>query len=303
MREKATVVVGTDLSKPAELAMREAARWARLWSGQLVVVLVAPNSLRGNPLFPAWEAHVEAQLSAVKEQAREEVLRQLGDVVGEVPVEVVLAHGEPATELVEAAKSRAADLLVVGSHGYTGLKRVLLGSVAEKVVRRAECPVLVARPSEPGPVLVATDFSPASEPATREGLAIARRLGARPILGHVIDFGPMPGVAWSNAFPEPLAAGFGSSSYLPPAEVRDEARREAERRLKALLFEAGVDGDVATEEGPSGPTLATLAEKVGASLVVVGTAGRSGLARLALGSVAEAAVRNCPCSVLVVRGQ
>jgi nucleotide-binding universal stress UspA family protein len=70
------------------------------------------------------------------------------EVPGEVASQTLVRSGPPAIEIIEAAKSLQADLIIISTHGYTGLKHVMLGSVAEHVVRRAPCPVLVVRERE-----------------------------------------------------------------------------------------------------------------------------------------------------------
>ena len=66
--------------------------------------------------------------------------------------EIVVGHGVPFQEILDTAKKRQVDLIIMGTHGRTGLVHVLLGSVAEKVVRLAPCPVLIARQPTPGDV-------------------------------------------------------------------------------------------------------------------------------------------------------
>src|SRR5262249_59188485 len=68
-----------------------------------------------------------------------------------VPVEYLVREGDPVAEILRAARARDCDLIVMGTHGRTGLRRLLLGSVAEGVMRKAPCPVLTARPSSPEP--------------------------------------------------------------------------------------------------------------------------------------------------------
>jgi nucleotide-binding universal stress UspA family protein len=89
---------------------------------------------------------MEAELVAISErQLRELATAEIGSSVAWKPI---IRQGRPATEIVEAAREIEADLIVIATHGHTGLKHVLLGSVAENVVRHAPCPVLTVRTSE-----------------------------------------------------------------------------------------------------------------------------------------------------------
>ena len=93
-------------------------------------------------------ADIEEQL----ENSAERELPKLAecDECSGLNVEEVVVHGEAASEIVRVAKERSADLIVISSHGRTGLGRILFGSTAEAVVRHATCPVLVVKPPHEG---------------------------------------------------------------------------------------------------------------------------------------------------------
>ncbi|MFN7131906.1 MAG: universal stress protein [Myxococcales bacterium] len=304
MTEQRPILVATDLSEAAAEALRQASRWATATGSPLVVLYALPEVAQPNPVFPNWALHVAEHMKAAEAAAKDEVRRQLRTQASlpEAQVEIAIAHGNAQAAIVREAEQRHARLVVVGSHGYTGLKRILLGSVAEKVVRHAHCPVLIARE---GPrtsrVLCATDFSAPAAAAIDAALEAAKVIEGRLTLAHALDFVSMPSVAWANSFPEPMASGLTASVFQPPEEVRSQARADAEQKLRAELFRRGLDGQVLVEEGAPGRALVLAAERMGAELVVVGTAGRTGLARLALGSVAESVARTAHCSVLVAR--
>jgi nucleotide-binding universal stress UspA family protein len=191
---------------------------------------------------------------------------------------------------VKRAESWDADLVVVGYRGTTGLARVWLGGVAEKVARLAHCPVLVVRPkSGNGRVVVGTDFSDPALPAVHAAFDEARRVEGEVILAHCLEM------------PLMLPDGAGLTGAEVSAGQFDEIEADATRRLEAAAAESPVPAECRlTRERPS-VALVRLAEAVDADLVVVGTRGRTGIGRVLLGSVAEAVVRSAPCSVLVVR--
>src|SRR6185437_12328429 len=106
---------------------------------------------------------------------------------------VVVDTGSPDAGIVRVADEVRATLVAVSNRGATGLDRLLLGSIAARVVRYAHCPVLVARPHEKtGRVLAATDFSEAARPAIALAAQEARRRGARLTLLHSLDVMPSP---------------------------------------------------------------------------------------------------------------
>ncbi len=271
------VVVGTDLSAPADEAVRQAAHWAREAGSQLVVVHVAS----------------EATFASVDQAKAVSAIRERMDETTARSADVVIEAGSAASRLIDAADARGAGLVVTGASGAGGVAEMLFGSTAEQVVRYAHCPVLVARPSpSSGPILAATDFSHGATPAVTAAAAVAKARQAQLVLLHSI-FEP----------PAPLAA-FGPLVFSPPQVPKAEVEaweHAAQETLTSLLESTGTAGDVIVAHGAPDRAIAAQAGRLGASLVVVGTRGRTGLARVLLGSVAASVVRHAPCSLLVVR--
>lgn len=154
------VVVGYDYSKTADLALRRALDLAsREENGEvhIVSVVVQMGDFVGGgavglavaptiPLSDAYEA-LEARVGQAVSAWQEETKQTLGRVAVHVRSEV------PAAEIAQLASDLDADLVVIGTHGRRGFRRLLLGSVAEAVVRLAHCPVLVVRPKDHTPVV------------------------------------------------------------------------------------------------------------------------------------------------------
>lgn len=211
--------------------------------------------------------------------------------------EILVLHGAPYAEILHCAERVRASYIVVGSHGRTGLAHALLGSVAERVVRHAHCSVLVARAgarSEPsGVVVAATDLSDASLPVIVEGHAAAKRSGARLVVMTVIDWGIDLGSAVSGLV--------GVLPALPPPELRQQVHEALRAALVQAMAGVGAEGEARVLDGSPAAQIVTQSESSGADLLVVGTRGRTGLARLALGNVAERVVGATKCSVLAVR--
>lgn len=134
-----TIVFGTDFSTHSEHAFALASALARDYMARLVIAHVREIPAVAFGEFGATPPIVEDIDDA---NAR---LFSLKPVGVEVDADYVLASGVPATELLQLAEQHHADLIVVGSHGRTGLARLLMGSVAEQVVRGAQCPVLVVK--------------------------------------------------------------------------------------------------------------------------------------------------------------
>jgi nucleotide-binding universal stress UspA family protein len=146
------ILVPTDFSGVSRKAIRYARAFAVQFKARLTLLHVLPPVyLPGSEFGPMDLAMAEAELrSPDMRVASLEQLRALAGVeVGTaVPVEVEVREGQPMQEIVELAREIEADLIVLTTHGRTGLKHMLLGSVAENVVRHAPCPVFVVRECE-----------------------------------------------------------------------------------------------------------------------------------------------------------
>jgi nucleotide-binding universal stress UspA family protein len=273
------VVVGTDLSSSATEAIRQAGAWAARSGAPLVVVHVAPDEL-----FRALE--IPTVTEALR--ARVDTLVQPFGASFEIAIE----SGSPHAALVRFSDQREAALTVVGASGAGAAERLLFGSTAQQVVRHAHCPVLVARASPTGPVVAATDFSEDATLAVAAAAGEAKRRGVSLHLVHSL-YDP----ASTLSLLGPLLV----SPPAPPEIDREDLRRTAEQILQTELEATGMSGTCAVLAGAPSRTVVEEAVRVGASLVVVATRGRTAFARMALGSVAEAIVRDAPCSVLAVR--
>jgi nucleotide-binding universal stress UspA family protein len=272
-------VVGTDLSESSDEAVRQASVWASRIEAPLIIAHVTTESAR-------------AQIDEQKVKAA--IAERIGGtrVDGSTP-RVVLEVGSAPSGLIELADRLGAGVLVVGASGAGGVTRSLFGSTADQVVRHAHCAVLVTRSSPAsGAVIAATDFSDESAPAVEAAAEQARRRGAPIVLFHSLYETPSP-----LSVLGPLVVSFPEHS----AEENEGRRYAATEMLRTLLDREKLAGDcVVTEQAPASEVVA-LAQARGAGLVVVGTRGRTGLSRVALGSVSARVVERAPCSVLVVR--
>ena len=200
------ILYATDLSPASEPAWDEAKRLGRLFDAEILLLhVVAPP-----PILPI-EGYVPPQvyedlIGSARRDAQERFDRLLGSVAGSgLKTRIRLEEGPPAPRILEAATQEAAALLIVGTHGRTGLERIVLGSVADRMVRQATCPVLTVRPtpgrgprSEIRRICYATDFSPTARAAWPWVVALAGATGAMVDLVHV-TFQPSsitePGIA------------------------------------------------------------------------------------------------------------
>ena len=142
------ILVATDFSDASELSLRAAAMLAKQFSSKVTVVHVfdpaplAPIATRGlsGPDQLANKEHVENAIHEKLESIREETFSEIPDVKA-----VLIMAASPATAICDYAAKEGVDLIVLSTHGRTGLDHLLIGSVAERVVRHALCPVLTLR--------------------------------------------------------------------------------------------------------------------------------------------------------------
>lgn len=141
-----TIVAPTDFSEESYKAVDYAASLAKGFGGRLVLLhvlipITSPDFVYG-PV--TWD---EAQARDLTRKKLMGLVESFPELSG-IPVETVVSVGDPSQELVNVARQKKADLVILSTHGHTGLKHFFLGSVAEKVVRHSPCPVMVVRESE-----------------------------------------------------------------------------------------------------------------------------------------------------------
>lgn len=289
-----TVLFAADLSSRSKAAFDVACSIAHAGQGRVSLAYVLEPAYIDEPFGIAEEAGVSSLLPAESPEQRQALLDRLRDeYVPDVPVEVdfILLAGDPAEEIINRAEAVGADLIVMGTQGRRGLDRLLTGSVAEAVLRHAPVPVLAVRSPAAahaagavGVVLHPTDFSDRSQASLQVARSMAVELGARLVLLHV----------------EPTDLPYGGTFYVPADVSAERALLESLRHdadgpdLKHPVEARLVRGEPTAE-------ILKVAKEIGADLIVMGTHGRTGLLRLALGSVAEHVLRGAPCPVLALK--
>jgi nucleotide-binding universal stress UspA family protein len=236
----------------------------------------------------------QAALERMQAAARDELERRREQARGAgLSCEVRLLESPPATAICEQAAKSGVDLIVQGSHGHTGVRYALLGSVAARVARGAPCPVLTVKENTPPgmrmrTVVVAMDFSATA----RRALEAARDL--------VRVFGPVHLVLVHAQYVPPDVAAIlaETAAGIPPLENPRDA--DALQKQLLELQDAGVSSEYVSEVGHPGEVVPRVAARVGADLIAMGTHGRRGVSRLLLGSVAEHVLRAAPTAVLTV---
>jgi len=290
MSQLRRIVVGYNFSPDGELALRSAFTLAERSQATLYLLhVVEPYPIYVKMRFPT--APAEALLEEVMLKARAQ-LKDLAESpqFSRVRIETDARIGKPFVELISTCRSWKGDLIVVGATGR-GEER-FLGSTGERVLRKAPVPVLVAKralPVGPKTILVPTDFSVCAKQAAEEALTLVHGFGGRVVFLHVLDI--------RYIYP----AAYGAETVLLPPITPEDLEPDWQEFLHDLPLGGGLLWEKQTREGRAAQTIAEAAAEIGADLVVIGTHGRSGLAHMLLGSVAEQILRSTSCSVLAVR--
>jgi nucleotide-binding universal stress UspA family protein len=289
------ILAATDFSETAAAAIDWAVELARQQGAriELIHAVTIPPSIPG--YIPSAETDFQDEVLRAAEARLAEAAAGLADKG--IGIATFLLPGTPSQVILDRAEAISPLAIVLGTRGLTGLKHLLLGSTAQRVVHGARCPVLAVHPGDLGKhrtirtILVPTDFSPAA------GLAIstAHRLlapleeDARLILLNVFNL-PIEYTAYG---PIPTSVTFLQDTGL-----------EAERRLYEAAQELQREGltvETVAREGDPAHVIAEEAEKRGADLIAMGTRGLTGLRHLLLGSTAERVVEHAPCPVVTIR--
>lgn len=288
-----TIIAGCDLSQPSDQALERAIAIALLHRAKIVLVHAQASDA---PIAEVDNALL-AQLGEVSAAVRAEEAVRLADKLAEIQrlgltAAVISRIGPPDEVLAGAANDERADLIVIGTHGHSGVARFLLGSVANATIRRAPCDVLIVRGA---PVreayrkpLIATDFSAAAAKA----LDTAGNVLVPGAQRDVVHAWQLPAGSWGATL-------LGQARF-PWSTVRDAVLATAQTQADKLVAEHGPGFRVDLVQGPPAHVITETAERGGHDLIIVGAHGNRGFRRLLLGSVAESTVRHAHCSVLVV---
>lgn len=282
-REPVRIVVGVDFSQPSLRALD----WAGVLASGRPATVVAVHAVEPTPLSLMTEAaeRLASRGIARLEEQCEGLRRQGLTCIARCEV------GRPSQVVRDAVEEQGADLVIVGNRGMTAIKRSMIGSNADRVLRTVDAPVLVVHASDATRerlrALVATDFSEDADEAIaafrRMFLPSSIRLDARVLHATVpptalesVDAPLVERVDWTRL-----------------AEDAEERVGQVARTLRA----DGVEASVAVARGGAARTILAETRAWRADLVVIGRRGMSALERIFLGSIAERVLHGAPCAV------
>jgi nucleotide-binding universal stress UspA family protein len=284
------IIVPTDFSDLSGIAARTAA-WLAMPEAASVHLL---HVIRLPLLHTTYDLNVpEAIWQGLRKAMHErldETKREL-EGLGVTDVHLIVSESlQPAEAIAQSVKKLDADLVVMATHGRQGLKHALLGSVTERTLRTSAVPVLCVKgrgitetPIER--ILLATDFSTHSKQALSLACSFAKRSGAQIDVLHILDESP--------DYIKYLSAEIVAFEKQAHALAGDQLDA-----VGAQIKAANLSAKTHLRKGRAVEMVASEAERLGSDLIVMGTHGHSGFARVTLGSVTERTLRLAACSVL-----
>jgi nucleotide-binding universal stress UspA family protein len=296
------IIVPVDFSEMSAQAIQIAKRLARRFAASIHLAHVHQFNYAADFVAPAPPI-VPFSFMPYEQNAEQTAFKELKKVAAECGVSSAscdVLGGAPAfDEICRLAHTIPADLIVMPTHGRTGLKHVFLGSTAERVVQHSTCPVLVTRGNalqanngsrfRIKTILVPVDFSSCSREGLRYAIAFANEFEARIILLHATYLGYVYSCEGTAIYDIPL--------------LQKAARETAERKMRELIRSVnfgGVKSEAVFTEGSPVLDICAFAKDHNVDLIITSTHGFTGFTHVLIGSIAEQVVRHAPCSVLVV---
>jgi nucleotide-binding universal stress UspA family protein len=296
------ILIPIDSRQLSHQAAMTGLEFAKKLDAQITLVHV----LQMPPVYPPQSEH--ETLEAVREHAKD-LLEPWSKIAAKhgVNLKSKIVHDDThsiASCIVKTADDLECDLILMGTQGREGLERLLVGSVAERVARQANQPVMLLRwtgvaPKQSGfdSILVPVDGSDASRAALWTADELAKQLGASLHFLHVLPDIPLP---MSDGL------GFGTLTYRPEPwlEAIENEGKAIIKNAKELSTQANVETTVVPATGTrTAQAILKFAKVKNSSLIVIGTHGRRGFDRLLLGSVAEGVLHHADVPVLLVRSK
>lgn len=238
-----------------------------------------------------------------REDSRREIRDYLDRVKGrhecaECDFRCIALEGDPASVIVDTAVEEDVDLIVMSTHGQTGIRRAVFGSVTERVLHSVSCPVIVTKANEPiRRVLIPLDGSELAERAIEPALEVTRAVGASLILLRINEIMPVPPI-------ESGSPGWEWEVTEPKQRLVGELRQAAEGYLREIVLRYRLEpAEVQTIvlDGSPVDRIQEFARLYGIDLIAMSTHGHTGLRRWLYGSVTVKVMRASECSMLIIR--
>lgn len=289
MRTISRILCPVDMSDTSALTLQHAALLAT-WFNSTVTVLHVVNPV----VVPAtdWSRPPGGMPPILTDEEQRELLAEINKLAataGLSHVEVIVEHGPPANQILERARTMPADVVVIGTHGVGGFQSLVLGSVAEKVLRKATCPVLTIPPRAHATsslpfkrILCPVDFSESAQAACDLALSLAEGRAELTLL-HAFE--------WPSEEIGPFT----------PEYRREQEERAAKQLQEWIPQSIARPPRIQLAPGKAYREILRVAAEERADLIVMGVHGRNALDLMLFGSTTNQVVRRATCPVLTLR--
>jgi nucleotide-binding universal stress UspA family protein len=280
------ILVPLDGSQLSQRALEPALELSRQTGAELLLVRVPTADTLSFAVSEAKQREIAQDALVYLE-----TIRQSNDQP-QLNIRTEVLDGDVASAIVDAARAEQVDLIVMSTHGYSGLTRWVLGSVTEKVLRSAPCPVMAIRAARRlQRSLITLDGSPLAERAIEPGLSLAQSLKIEVTLLRCVPY-----IATNGELDEHER---GLSRRLQE-DLISEAKEYLQAR-SASSAHSDLAIKTAVQIGSPADSILEYIETYGIDLIVMATHGRTGLKRWVYGSVTAKVLRSVSCSLLVIR--
>jgi nucleotide-binding universal stress UspA family protein len=297
------ILCPTDFSEPSDHAIEQAVVIAGWYKARVTALHVVSPMVAAVPGWasPGGEALDKDELERLR---AETAGRFAAATTAGLGLDILVDVGQPAGRILDRAASVPADLIVMGTHGASGFQHLVLGSVTEKVLRRASCPVLTVPPRAQATsrlpfrrLLCAVDFSDSSLAALQYAFSLAQESGAAMTILHVLEW------PWEEP-PSPVLEKLPAEQGFALAEYRRYCEKSATARLESLVpasLRASNPATTRLRNGKPYVQILHVAAEESSDLIVIGVRGRNPLDMTMFGSTANQVVRRAACPVLTLR--
>jgi nucleotide-binding universal stress UspA family protein len=296
------ILVPIDFSKMSNNAIKTASRLARRFGASIHLAHVRQFDYAAGFSAPA-PPFAPFPLMRYEQDEEKRTVKELNTLARESGVSSGICHvlggAPPFNEVCRVAEKIPADLVVMPTHGRTGLKHVFLGSTAERIVQHSPCPVLVTRGSalhsknglrfRINRILVPVDFSSRSREGLQYAIGFANEFGAKIILLHATYLGYIYSIE--------------ATALYDVRGLQEAARESAQRQMRKLVRTVNFGRakyEMVFTNGSPALDICAFARDHAIDLIITSTHGLTGFQHVLIGSIAEKVVRHAPCSVLVV---
>jgi nucleotide-binding universal stress UspA family protein len=275
------ILLAHDFSKSSEQVVATAITLAKVFQAKIIPIHVLPDE------------DINEKVKLLLHETATQKLEQTADRIKKEGIEVgepLLKYGSPYESIVNAAQNERVNLIVVGSGETIGKENFQLGTTAHRIIQGSDQPVFVVKEGDfkVERILCPVDFSSNSKRALKNAITISRRFEAELVIMNVLE---LPGVKWLT-------------SQKGSAEEQDQRLKKQKEKFNQFVEDFNLVGLNCRQEIRNGEASSEILKAVSEhhiDLLLMGTAGKTGLSRLVIGSVTEKVIREVPCSFVVLK--